>query len=132
MKFEKKKKKVNAWDSGNNKTYVTYSNDKGHASQMSLKTTQNNVAYGILKMKFIANILCWASLLWVFVVKKIFLFVVFFENDIQFVYIFIYKVCTDMLLKFYTAFSKKCLLYQSIHVPWNLTLFAYVLPYFIY
>lgn len=56
MKFEKKK--VNAWDTGNNKTYVTHSNDKGHASQMSFKTTQNNVAYEILKMKFIANILC--------------------------------------------------------------------------
>lgn len=84
------KKKVNAWDTGNNKTYVTYSNDKGHASQMSLKTTQNNVAYEILKMKFIANILCWASLLWVFVVKKIFLFVVFFLRMIYNLCIFSY------------------------------------------
>lgn len=50
-------KDVGAWDTGNNKTYVTYSKDKGHASQMSFKT-QNNVAYEILKMKFIANILC--------------------------------------------------------------------------
>lgn len=49
---------LNAWHTGNNKTHVTYSNDKGHASQMSFKTTQNNVAYEILKMKFIANILC--------------------------------------------------------------------------
>lgn len=67
-----KKKIVNAWDTGN-KTYVTHSNDTGHASQMSYKTTQNNVAYEILKMKFIANILCWASLVLVFVVKKIIL-----------------------------------------------------------
>lgn len=51
-------KNVNAWDTGNNKTYVTYSNDKRHASQMSFKTTQNNVAYEILKIKFIVNILC--------------------------------------------------------------------------
>lgn len=109
-------KNVHAWDTGNNKTYVTYSNDKGHASQMSFKTTQNNVAYEILKIKFIANILCWASLLWVFVVKKIFL-CCFFENDIQFVYIFINKVCTDMLLQIlYCFYKKKCLLlYQSIH-----------------
>lgn len=54
MKFEN----VNAWVTGNHKNDVTYSNDKGHASQMSLNTTQNNVAYEILKMKFIANILC--------------------------------------------------------------------------
>lgn len=127
------KKKVNAWDTGNNKTYVTYSNDKGHASQMSLKTTQNNVAYEILKMKFIANILCWASLLWVFVVKKIFLFVVFFLRMIYNLCIFSYtKYALICYWNSIPLLQKKCLLYQSIQVPWNLTLFAYVLPYFIY
>lgn len=50
-------KNVNAWEV-TAKTYVTYNNVNGHASQMSFKTTQNNVAYEILKMKFIANILC--------------------------------------------------------------------------
>lgn len=52
MKFE------NCKCMGDNKRYVTCRNDKGHASQMSSETTQNNVAYEILKMKFIANILC--------------------------------------------------------------------------
>lgn len=84
---------------------------------MSYKTTQNNVAYEILKMKFIANILCWASL-FVFVVKKI----ICFLSDLQFVYIFIYKVCTDVIEILYRFYKKKCLLYQSIQVPWNLPL----------
>lgn len=95
-----------------------HSNDTGHASQMSYKTTQNNVAYEILKMKFIANILCWASLLLVFVVKEKKSFCCFL-SDLQFVYIFIYKVCTDMLLKFYTAFTKKVFVVPKYPSPLN-------------
>lgn len=96
-------KHVNAWDTGN-KTYVTYSNDKGHASQMSLNTTQNNVAYEILKMKFIANILCWASLLWVFVVKKIFFLLFFWEWYTVCVYFHIQSMhwyVIEILYRFY-------------------------------
>lgn len=52
-----------------------------------------------------------------FVVNKRY-FLLFSENDIQFVYIFINKVCTDMLLQIiYCFYKKKCLLlYQSIHL----------------
>uniref|UniRef100_A0A0E9X5L1 Uncharacterized protein n=1 Tax=Anguilla anguilla TaxID=7936 RepID=A0A0E9X5L1_ANGAN len=48
-------------------------------------------------------------------------FLLFLENDIQFVYIFINKVCTDMLLKFYTAFTKKSVCYcTKVSIcPWR-------------
>lgn len=51
----------------------------------------------------IANILCLASLLFVVKIQ----FFVFLENDIQFVYIFINKVCTDMLLQILYCFYRK-------------------------